>query len=176
MSAKCLYGCVLLAGAAWAADAVTPLAIRPGSWEGTLTTQRSGSPSIPPELLARISPEQQATLEAQIKARESQGPQTTARKQCIAKEDLQKPLTFGDDRASCRRTVVNASSTKQEYRIECTNAGIKATGTVRVEAIDPEHIKFTSLITSGDGSHTMKINTTGTGKWVGAECGSESKK
>jgi hypothetical protein len=141
-----------------------------------MTTQRSGSPSIPPELLARMTPEQQATLEARMKTKESQGPQTTVRKQCLTKEDLQKPLNFGDDRGSCQRTVVSASSSKQEFRIECTSAGIKATGTVRIEAVDPEHMKFTSLITSGDGSHSMKIHTTGTGKWVSAECSSESKK
>jgi hypothetical protein len=91
-----------------------------------MTTQRSGSPSIPPELLARMTPEQQATLEARMKTKESQGPQTTVRKQCLTKEDLQKPLNFGDDRGSCQRTVVSASS-------------------------------------------SMKIHTTGTGKWVSAD-------
>ncbi|HXM42844.1 MAG TPA: DUF3617 domain-containing protein [Bryobacteraceae bacterium] len=176
MTAKYVCGCVLLAVAAWAADAVTPLDIRPGSWEGTMTTQRSGSPPIPPELLSKMSPDQQAALEAQMKARGSQAPQTTVRKQCVRKEDLQKPISFGDDRGSCQRTIVSASSTKQEFRIECTNAGIKASGRVHIEAVDAEHIKFTSSIAAGDGAHSMKINTTGTGKWVGAECSSESKK
>jgi hypothetical protein len=46
---------------------------------------------------------------------------------------------------------------------------------VRIEAIDPEHMKFTSQISSGDGSHTMKINTTGTAKWMSAECSGDQK-
>ena len=185
MTAKYVFGFALLAGTVWGADAVPPLDIRPGYWEATMTTQRSGSPPIPPELLAKMTPEQQAALEARMQTKDSQAPQTTVRKQCVTKDDLRKPLTFGDDHGSCQRTVVNfrvsrrsvnASSSKQEFRIECTNAGIKASGTFSVEAIDPEHIKFSSLITSGDGSHTMKINTTGTGKWMSADCSTESKK
>ena len=141
-----------------------------------MTTQRSGSPPIPPEILARMTPEQQAALEARMKTKDSQAPQTTVRTQCLTNEDLRKPLNFGDDRGSCQRTVVSSSSSKQEFRIECTNSGIKATGTVRIEAIDPEHMKFTSQISSGDGSHTMKINTTGTARWVSPECSGDSRK
>lgn len=173
MTTKCLFGFALLAGAAWAADTVPPLDIRPGNWEGTMTSQRSGSPAIPPEILAKMTPEQQAALQARMKERESQGPLKTVRNHCVTKEDLQKLLTFGDDRGSCRKTIVSASSSKQEFRIECTNSGIKVAGTVRIEAIDPEHLKFTSQILSGD---TMKIATTGTAKWIGAECTTDAKK
>ena len=176
MTTKYAFGLVLLASAAWAADAPPPLDIRPGMWEGTMTTQMSGAPPIPPELLAKMIPEQKAMLEARMKTRESQGPKTTVRKQCLTKEDLQKPLKFGDDNGSCLRTVVNASSSKQEIRIECSNAGIKASGTIRIEAIDPEHMKVSSKITSSDGSHTMNIDATGTGKWLSATCTSEPKK
>lgn len=176
MTARCVFGFALLAGAVWAADTVTPLDVKPGNWEGTMTTQRSGVPPIPPELLAKMTPQQEAALEANMKKGQAQGPQTTVKKQCLSKEDLRKPLSFGDDHGSCQRTIVSASSNKQEFRIECTNAGIKAAGTVRVEAIDPEHMKFSSEISSGDGTHTMKINTTGTGKWVSDTCTSDTKK
>ena len=39
-----------------------------------MTSQRSGSPAIPPEILAKMTPEQQAALQARMKERESQGP------------------------------------------------------------------------------------------------------
>jgi hypothetical protein len=83
---------------------------------------------------------------------------------------------FGDEHGSCQRTVVSGSSSKQEIRMECGNAGIKASGTIRIEAIDPEHVKFSVQVTSGDGSHSMKINTTGTSKWLSAACSSDEKK
>jgi hypothetical protein len=176
MTTKCLVGSALLAGAAWAADTVPPLDIRPGNWEGSVTTQTSGAPSIPPELLARMTPEQQAALQARMKERDSRPPRTIVRTQCVTKEDLRKLMTFGDDRGSCQKTIVSASSSKQEFHIDCNNSGIKAAGTVRIEAIDPEHVKFSSQIASGDGAHAMKISTTGTGKWIGAECSSDAKK
>jgi hypothetical protein len=59
--------------------------------------------------------------------------------------------------------------------MECSNAGIKSSGTIRVEAVDPEHVKVSSQFTSGDGSHAMNINMTGAGKWVSAECTSDAK-
>jgi hypothetical protein len=137
-----------------------------------MTSQRTGMPPIPAELLAKMTPEQKAMLEARLKAKDSLAPQTTVRKQCITKEDLGKLMNFGDEHGACQRTVVSASSSKQEFRIECTSSGIKASGTVRVEALDSEHMKFSSQIAAG----AMNVSTTGTGKWVSAECSSDSKK
>lgn len=176
MTTKYVFGLILLAGVACGADSVPPLDVRPGMWEGTVTTQTSGAPPIPPEILSKMTPEQLAALQARMKQGMAQGPKTTVSKHCLTKEDLSKGLTFGDDRGSCQRTVVNSSSSKQEIRIECSNNGIKAHGTIRIEAVDAEHVKISSEITSGDGAHTMKINTNGTGKWVSAECTSDAKK
>jgi hypothetical protein len=176
ITARYALGFALLAGAAWAADAPPTLDVRPGMWEATTTTETTGVPPIPPEILAKMTPEQKAMLEARMKAGTSQGPKTTVNKHCITKEELNKGLTFGDDHGSCKRTVVNGSSSKQEIRIECGNAGIKGSGTIRIEAIDPEHVKFSVQVTSGDGSHAMKINTTGTSKWLSAPCTSDEKK
>ena len=176
LTAKYAFGFVLLAGAAWAADAPPPLDVRPGMWEGTTTTETTGTPAIPPELLARMTPEQKAMLEARMKAGTSQGPKTTVKNHCITKEELSKGLMFGDDHGACQRTVVSGASRKQEIRIECGNAGIKSSGTIHVEAIDPEHVKFSVQVTSGDGAHSMKINATGTSRWVSAACTSDEKK
>jgi len=176
MTAKYSFVLVLLAGAASAADAPAPLDVRPGMWEGTTTTETTGAPPIPPEILAKMTPEQQAMLQARMKTGTSQGPKTTVTKRCITKEQVNKGLTFGDEHGSCQRTVVSGSSSKQEIRLECGNGGMKATGTIRIEAIDPEHVKFSVQVTSGDGSHSMKINSTGNSKWLSAPCTSDEKK
>jgi len=172
MTAKYSFVLVLLAGAAWAADAPPPLDVRPGMWEATTTTETTGAPPIPPEILAKMTPEQQARM----KTGTSQGPKTIVKKHCVTKEEINKGLTLGDEHGSCQRTVVSGSSSKQEIRLECSNSGIKATGTIRIEAIDREHVKVSAQITSGDGSHTMKINSTSTGKWLGEACTSDEKK
>jgi hypothetical protein len=176
MTAGYALGFALLATAAWAADAPTPLDIKPGLWETTTTAETTGSPAIPPELLARMTPEQQARLEAQVKAGTPHGPHTDVRKHCVTKEELAKGLSFGDDHGSCKQTVLRASSGKREIRLDCGNSGIKATGTIRFEAIDREHVKISSEIASGDASHAMKIVSTGMSKWVSAPCTGDEKK
>ena len=175
MTAKYAFGFMLLVGAACAADAVPALDVRPGMWESTMTVQTSGVPPIPPEILAKMTPEQKAMLEARMKTATSQVPKTTVTKHCFTKEDLNKALNFGDQ-GSCERTIVNASSSKQEIRIECGNAGMKSKGTIRIEAIDPEHVKVSTQITSGEGSRTMTINASGTSKWLSATCTNDEKK
>ena len=44
--------------ASWSADELKPLDVKPGLWETTMTSQMSGMPPIPPEALARLTPEQ----------------------------------------------------------------------------------------------------------------------
>jgi hypothetical protein len=174
MTAKCSLGLILLVSAACAADAVPPLDIKPGMWESTTTVKMSGTPPIPPDLLAKMPPEQRAMLEARLKER--QGPNTTVSKHCIAKDDLNKPLDFGGQQASCQRTVASSSSSKMEIRIECSNAGIKSSGTIRIEAVDSEHVKVSSHIASGEGARAMNIDVAGAGKWLGAACTASAEK
>jgi len=176
MNAKYSVGFFILAGAAWAADSSSPLDLKPGMWEHTSTLQVSGAPAIPEAVLAKMTPEQRAMIEARFKERTSQIPKTTVTKRCISKEDLSKPLQFGEDRGACVRSMESSSAGRQEIRIECVLAGVKTHGTIRIEAVDSEHVKVATQIVSGDGPSAMKINSTGTGKWIGAGCAGEPPK
>ena len=73
----------LFCGAALAADSVQPLDVKLGLWESTTTTEHSGAPPIPDEVLARLTPEQRAKIEERAKASAQQGPKTTTRKNCV---------------------------------------------------------------------------------------------
>jgi Protein of unknown function (DUF3617) len=170
MTSKQLLGLIFVTGAACAADTFHPLDVRPGMWENTMTVQMSGTPPIPPEVLAKLTPQQRAMMDARIKAQQSQPATPKVRKHCITKEDLAKPLDFGQDRGTCKRTMVTSTSSKQELRLECEMGGIKSNGTVRIEAADAEHVTVASHIQSGDGARAMTIDANGTGKWVGATC------
>ena len=57
----------------------------------TVTHSMSGMPAIPnipPDVLAKMPPEQRARVEAAMKG----GPSTDVRKECITKEKLEKQL------------------------------------------------------------------------------------
>lgn len=175
MTIKCILGLALLAGAAWAADTYHPLDVRPGMWENTMTIQMSGAPPIPPEVLARLTPEQKAMMEERMKAR-TQNAKPTVTRHCLTKEDLAKPLDFGEMKGTCKRDFVTSSPSKQEIHLECEMSGMKSNGTIIVEAIDSEHVKVSSHITSGDGARAMKLDANGAGKWLSAGCTSDSGK
>jgi len=44
--------------------------------------------------------------------------------------------------AGCRQTVVYASRTKQEIRVDCGKGAPQGDGTVRIEAMDWENVQF----------------------------------
>jgi len=170
----CLSGVVLLA-----ADS-TPLNIKPGEWEYTVTTQMSGMheaapvqmPQIPPEQLAKLPPEQRARIEAAMKQYGSMAagkPTTTTTKNCVKKEDL---ASFNPANApkQCKTTVSQSSATRLEARIVCETPEMKTTGNMTAEAVNPESFKF-SMVTKGDRSgHNIDITVNGTGKWLSSTC------
>ena len=155
------------AGSLWAAD-YRPLDVKPGQWETTVNGMTSGMPPIPDEVLQRMTPEQRAKMEAAWKAR-SGASTTTVNKNCIKKEDLDKP--FGPDSAkTCTLTFVSSSATKQEIRVTCNRESMTGNGTLKVEALDSEHIKGEMQMTANAGQHTMNMNSSFSSKWLGPTC------
>ncbi len=164
-----LGACAVVFGAACAAQNVTPLNVKPGYWETTRTTARSGQLPIPPDLLAKMTPEQRARIEERMKASEAQGPQTRVTKSCLTKENLTK--AFGAlDEPSCKRTVVTSSPSQQEFKIECANGQMTSSGTIHVEAPDSEHATGKTKMNVTRGGQTMTMETTFSSKWLGSEC------
>src|SRR5579863_1861492 len=158
----------LVCSAGWAADSVRPLDVKTGLWEASVTTESSGIPPIPPELLAKLTPEQRAKFEERAKA--AQGAKTTQQKHCLKKEELDKPLDFGNNGKSCTRTIVTSTSSKQEFRIACGTAAMKTNGTVKLEALDSENVKCAITMSVTDGTRTMTGNSTFSAKWVAPVC------
>lgn len=171
MKATLLLGVAFLwALPSWTADSVQPLDVKPGLWETTTTTEMSGMPPMPAEVLAKMTPEQRARMEAAMQARTAQGAKTTAKRTCLTAQELSKPLAFGDDDKSCKRTLISSSRSKQEVRLECANETTNRSGTVRIEAINPENLKGSVQMTASGGGRSMKVNVGFTGKWIGASC------
>jgi len=164
-----LTALVVVCSAVRAADTITPLDVKLGQWETTTTTDSSGLPPIPPELLQRLTPEQRAKMEEMMKSRASAGPKTTTRKSCLKKEDLDKALSFGSDER-CNRTIVTSSRSKQDIHLECAIGGGKQTGTIRVEALSSENVKGAMQMTMSGGDRTMNMNYSFNAKWIGPVC------
>ena len=153
--------------------AQTPLNVKTGEWESTITSDTSGQMPIPQEMIDKMTPEQRAKMEAMMKARGMQGPRTTVTKHCVKKEDLDKP--FGNENKACKPNRVSSSATKQEIHMECEIGGGKQVGTLKYEAVDSSTVKGSMQMTASNGGRTMNVNSTFSAKWLGPACTESSK-
>ena len=154
----------------WAADSITPLNVKEGLWEMTVTHSMSGmpaTPNIPPDVLAKMPPEQRARIEAAMKG----GPSTDVRKECITKEKLEKHSAFSNNRGDCTRTVVNSTGSKLEVKIHCEEKQASTDGTLVLETVGSDRVKGTMQAVTNANGHTMNMNFTFSSKYLGPACG-----
>jgi hypothetical protein len=156
---------VFCCATAMAAD-TTPLNVKPGEWETTITTESSGQLPIPQEMLDKMPPERRAKMEAAMKQR--QGGHTTTSKHCVKKEDLDKAFAKAEENKACTYNILSSSSTKQEIHMECEMGGGKGSGTLKLEAVDSGTVKGNTQMTMSMGPRTMNSNSTFISKWLGA--------
>jgi len=153
--------------AAWAAD----FDIRPGLWEMTTTVQVSGMPPIPN--LDQMSPEQRARIEAAMKG--VAGAHTNTNKSCVTKEGIEQAIAKANSNrgASCAPKITNMTASQVDMHIDCTQASGqgKTSGDINITRVDPEHIKGSGSMKSGNSARTMDMKWTMTGAFVSSDCG-----
>jgi hypothetical protein len=144
--------------------------LKPGLWEAASEMNMGDVASmIPQDKLAKMTPEQRAQVEAMMK-RSASTPMST--KLCYTKEQLDKGLNYNMERAgTCTSKTISNNGSKQVSEISCDSAKAKTTGTVSMEAIDPEHyagvVQMHSVSNGQPRDMTIKV----TGKWLGSNCG-----
>jgi len=139
------------------------LNVKTGLWEITTKTEMHGTPAIPPDVLAKMTPEQRAKMTAMF-ASHAATPTVHKRQECVTQQDLEQP--FHDvDRKECQATVVKGSATQQDIKVVCSGEQ-PSTGTLHIETPTPESMKGLFDISAGE----MRINTQLSGRWLGASC------
>jgi hypothetical protein len=163
MKREFVIGTVLLLPLLAAAADFTPLDVKPGLWEATVTTKIQ----LPDALLANVPPERRAQMEAMMAGR---GGQPNVVKSCLTKDSLSRAINFGaaDQRRTCQYKLVTSTSTKQEADVECTSDRGKLTGKMIFEALSPESGKVTMQMSQDSGT---KMNITVNTKYLGPDCG-----
>src|SRR5579883_698001 len=71
----------------------TPLKVKPGLWEMTSDSERSGTPPIPQQMLDKMSPEQRSKFEAAIQ--QSMGPRHRVMKHCVTQGNVNCSVSGG---------------------------------------------------------------------------------
>lgn len=159
----------------------TPLNLKVGEWEYSVTMKMSGMPQmpqqmpqIPPDQLAKLPPEQQARIEAMMKnAGNMASGKPTVNRHCLKKEDLANfnPTSMSK---TCKTTITSSSDSRFEAKVECNDPDNKTSSTIVAEALSAESMKFTMVSSGTANGHPMNMTVNGTGKWLSAAC-SDSK-
>jgi hypothetical protein len=166
-----LCGLILLASMTLtAADKLQPLNVKVGLWEMSETVTTSGEMPIPPEVLAKLTPEQRAKLEAQMKSNSGGHTRTITYKSCLTKEQLEKAPSFMEKK-NCNMTVLRSSSSQADVQGVCTDRSVTTHLKLHIEALNPENTRMAGEVTVNGDGHTMNSHANFTGKWVGPSCG-----
>jgi hypothetical protein len=167
---------IIGAGLVRAADP-TPLNLKVGEWEYSVTMKMTGMPQvpqqmpqIPPEQLAKLPPEQRARVEAMMKnAGNIAAGKPTVNRRCLKNEDL---ANFNPTALSktCKTAITSSSGSRFEAKVECNDPDNKTTSSIVAEALGPESMTFTMVSSGTANGHPMNMTVNGTGKWLGAAC------
>ncbi len=158
----------------WAADKITPLNVKLGLWENTVTHSMSGMPAmpaIPPDALAKMPPEQRARVEAMMKQGGMGAPVTDVRKNCVTQEKLDKQSAFNVTQKECTRTVVSSTGSRLEMKIHCDEKQATSDGTLVVEATGSDSAKGTMHLVTNANGRNMNMDFTFSSRYLGPDCG-----
>jgi|SRR5579862_1113626 len=171
-----LASALLTATAVLAADAIPQLDVMPGLWEVKRTLHTNSPAPIPPELRAKLTPQQLARIEAQ--AREKPAPDsTTITKTCLNRNTLnQEILALGTDRQGCKQELTKASRTRQDIRLECSEGNVKSNATITIDVLDQLHFSVTSVWSTTDGHGEGRVMGSVLSKWLGPSCPAREEK
>lgn len=164
----------IAAPALMAQEKITPLNVKTGLWQSTTTIAVSGSMGIPPEMEAKLTPEQRARMEAAMKQSGTGQPHTTTNKGCIKQEDLTRdPFAPGknDAEMKCHENLIRSTSSDADVDVNCTDPrGNTSQFHVTFHAIDQEHVTGTGHGNISMYGHTMKSDWKMQSQWVQASC------
>ena len=170
---------ILAPAVSMAADKLTMINVKEGLWETTLNMSgMPGMPSIPDDVLAKLTPEQRAQMEAMMKQRGmSSNGHTTVVKGCVTKEKIEKGMAFSNEkRENCTHTITSSSPTHAEIKFYCEmnkDSDNKATvdSTTIIDVIGPDSTKGTSHAVTNTNGRSMVSDITFTSKYLGSDCG-----
>jgi Protein of unknown function (DUF3617) len=166
-----VWGVIIFSAAAlWSVDSITPLNVKEGLWEMTVTHSMAGmpaAPNLPPDALAKLPPDQRARIEAMMNG----SPSTDVHKECVTQEKLEQHSAFSANRGSCARTVTSSTGSKMQVKFHCEDKQTTSDGSLLVEAISSDNVKATMHSVSNSNGHTMNMDFVITSKYLGPACG-----
>lgn len=139
---------------------------KPGAWEMTTTTLVTSMP-VPPDVLAKMPPEQRAKFEAAMQARAGQTKPHVGTS-CVTQKELDQDRMFkSDGEDQCTKKIISKSANRLVLEKTCP-APRASTSQMTMEAKTPESIVASiDMVRGGAGG---KVHVDIKGHWLGASC------
>jgi hypothetical protein len=129
------------------AAALTPLNVKTGLWQVTMTSKVSSLPA----------------------------PNTATYQSCVKKEDLDK-YPFTDPKDNCNWKVLTSTGSEMEATGMCKPEGMgNLSFNMKLVAADSENVKGTGQLTADGPAGNLTGTYSGTAKWIGATCPAKLK-
>lgn len=149
-----------------------PLHIKLGQWQSTSTVTVKGGLGLPPDMAAKLTPEQRARYEAYMKSKANGDTHTMTDKNCITAKDLTTDpfeQKDPDGKFQCHGTLLHSSSSDITLQENCSGEA-NMTYTMKIHASDPEHTTGTGEGSTTMGGRTMTSTVKFSSTWIGATC------
>lgn len=174
LGAICLVATVVMAG-----SKITPMNVKTGYWQDDSTFSISGAVGIPPEILAKMTPEQRSRYEAMAKSNPalSGQPRHEVSKGCLTEKDLNTDpfqRMSQSSRMKCDETVIRSTGTDLEVKTTCLMGTSKSDMHLQFHALSSEHVVGTGEGTMLMGGRTEHSNIKMDMKWLGSTCPKDS--
>jgi len=177
-----LVGCLavaLLASAAEGDKEVVPvkLNVKLGLWEIATQANINGTPQLPDEMMAKLTPEQRARMQAAMQASMAEMTKPKLAKLCVTAEKVAKGLDIDRrERQNCQRKILSNSSSELEIQESCSESDgtsvldqhIQLAGSLLGAA---EQLTGTVHYAKNSGGKAMGVDSNIKGQWLGASCG-----
>jgi hypothetical protein len=143
--------------------------VKTGLWEQTVTVTRQGALPMPDSVLSKLTPEQRARVEAQMRA--NQQPRTNTSQACLTEKDLDSLKIFENSDPNCKQTVRTSTGTQIDAQWECRiEEGITGKGTMHIDIQSPESARGTVHIVADGNGQNMVTGSKMTSRWIGSDC------
>lgn len=153
--------------------------IKPGLWQIDMTlpgqaggNQMAGVVALMKSQMASMSPAQRAEIQKRLGASGTEFTDDGLRtKQCITKQDIAKFDLFGKKGPDgCTRSATPVAG-GMNVNMQCTQPQMNIDAVVKTPS-DTAYTFDSTATVAGPNGMTVTQKTTGSGKWLGSDCGS----
>lgn len=146
-----------------------PLKVKPGLWETTTVTEKSGANK--PSNLDKLTPEKRAKVEAQLATRAKKETHTV--KSCLGAAQIKSAEAFmgSAKQHGCTRKLELQTASDIKANIDCRGGANPMKGKVEMHAVNEEAMTGKSEMLYGAPDRLQLLTKSDiSAKWLGANC------